>query len=264
MAEAPIGMWEMQLAFAIGLLGIYAGWRGTIAKMTGFYDLSGAVRTLLFGLVAGVIAASVIDLMVLRSIREGTANILSVSLIAMIIAMAESAFALFILGRPNTVGLRASPPYGWTLGLGFGAMRSAHLNVRLFDPDVWQGTTGFGIANMIFGCLLTITICVGHASASAWQGYRILEKDRLRAYLKSALSRAILVIVTVLSVFEPLTLLLIAPIVLISWFPAQELWLPSGMTPAAKQAYRRTLRQSDVHQSRADSRIKGKIVESDE
>ena len=104
MAEAPIEMWEMQLAFAIGLLGIYAGWRGTIAKMTGFYDLSGAVRTLLFGLVAGVIAASVIDLMVLRSIREGTANILSVSLIAMIIAMAESAFALFILGRPNTVG----------------------------------------------------------------------------------------------------------------------------------------------------------------
>ena len=264
MAEAPIEMWEMQLAFAIGLLGIYAGWRGTIAKMTGFYDLSGAVRTLLFGLVAGVIAASVIDLMVLRSVREGSANILSVSLIAMIIAMAESAFALFILGRPNTVGLRASPPYGWTLGLGFGAMRSAHLNVRLFDPDVWQGTTGFGIVNVIFGCLLTITICVGHASVSAWQGYRILENDRLRAFLKSALSRAIIIIVTVLSVFEPLTLLLIAPMVLISWFPAQESWLPSGMTPAAKQAYRRTLRQSDIHQSRADSRIKGKLLESDE
>ena len=264
MAEAPIEMWEMQLAFAIGLLGIYAGWRGTIAKMTGFYDLSGAVRTLLFGLVAGVIAASVIDLMVLRSVRDGTANILSVSLIAMIIAMAESAFALFILGRPNTVGLRASPPYGWTLGLGFGAMRSAHLNVRLFDPEVWQGTTGFGIANVIFGCLLTITICVGHASISAWQGYRILEKDRLRAYLKSAILRAILVLVTVLSVFEPLTMLLIAPMVFISWFPAQELWLPSGMTPAAKQAYRRTLRQSDVHQSRADSRIRGKPLESDE
>ena len=143
-------------------------------------------------------------------------------------------------------------------------MRSAHLNVRLFDPEVWQGTTGFGIANVIFGCLLTITICVGHASISAWQGYRILENDRLRAYLKSAILRAILVLVTVLSVFEPLTLLLIAPMVFISWFPAQELWLPSGMTPAAKQAYRRTLRQSDVHQSRADSRIRGKPLESDE
>ena len=36
MAEAPIEMWEMQVAFAIGLLGIYVGWRGTIAKMTDF------------------------------------------------------------------------------------------------------------------------------------------------------------------------------------------------------------------------------------
>ena len=64
MAEAPIEMWEMQVAFAIGLLGIYAGWRGSIAKMTGFYDISGAVKTLLFGLIAGVIAASLIDLMI--------------------------------------------------------------------------------------------------------------------------------------------------------------------------------------------------------
>ena len=71
MAQVPIAMWEMQLAFAIGLLGIYVGWRGTIARMTGFYDLSGAVKTLLFGLVAGVLAASVIDGLILQiSVRH--------------------------------------------------------------------------------------------------------------------------------------------------------------------------------------------------
>ena len=43
------------------IVGIYAGWRGTIAKMTGFYDLSGAFKTLLFGLVAGVLIAFFID-----------------------------------------------------------------------------------------------------------------------------------------------------------------------------------------------------------
>ena len=75
MAEAPIDMWEMQLAFAIGLLGIYAGWRGTIAKMTGFYDLSGAVKTLLFGILAGVLAASAIDNMILVNIRSSSQNI---------------------------------------------------------------------------------------------------------------------------------------------------------------------------------------------
>ena len=69
MAEAPIDMWEMQLAFAIGLLGVYAGWRGTIARMTGFYDLSGAFKTLLFGLVSGVLIASLIDSLILGPIR---------------------------------------------------------------------------------------------------------------------------------------------------------------------------------------------------
>ena len=65
MANAPIEIWEMQVAFAIGLLGIYVGWRGTIAKMTGFYDLSGAVKTLLFGIISGGIAATAIDSLIL-------------------------------------------------------------------------------------------------------------------------------------------------------------------------------------------------------
>ena len=108
MAEVPIEMWEMQLAFAIGLLGIYAGWRGTIGRMTGFYDLSGAVKTLLFGLVVGVLVASLIDSLILGPIRLESVNIIEVSVIALVIGMAESAFALFLLGRPRTVGLRAS------------------------------------------------------------------------------------------------------------------------------------------------------------
>ena len=77
MAEAPIEMWEMQLAFAIGLLGIYVGWRGTIARMTGFYDLSGAAKSLLFGIVSGVLAASAIDALILAEVRNQSLNIIS-------------------------------------------------------------------------------------------------------------------------------------------------------------------------------------------
>ena len=263
MAEAPIEMWEMQVAFAIGLLGVYAGWRGSIAKMTGFYDLSGAVKTLLFGLIAGVIAAAMIDLMILRNIREASLNILGIGAIAIVIGMAETSFALFILGRPKTVGLRASAPYGWTFGLGFGAMRSAHLNVRLFDPDLWEGA-GFEISNIVFACILTLTICVGHASISSWQGSRIVQHDRARTFITCSLARAIVIVASVLSVFNPLTLAFIAPLVALSWFSAQESWLPSGLTPAAKQAYRRTLRQSEIHKTRAHRRIRGEIVESEE
>ncbi len=263
MAEPPIQMWEMQLAFAIGLLGIYAGWRGNLAKMTGFYDLSGAVKSLLFGLVAGGISAWIIDSMILTNIRESSVNIISVAAFALVISLAESSFVLFAIGKSRTVGLRASAPYGWTLGLGFGSMRSSHLNVRLFDSDVWEGTTGFEPFNMAFACLLTLTICIGHASIAAWQGYRIVENDRLRSVLASTIARATLVIVSVLAVFFPLTIALVIPMVAWSWFPAQESWLPSGLTPAARQAYRRTLRQSDFHKSRAESRIKGESMESE-
>ena len=180
-------MWEMQLAFAIGLLGVYAGWRGTIARMTGFYDLSGAFKSLLFGLVAGVLIASLIDSLILEPIRLQSVNIISVSIIALFIGMAESAFALFLLGRPRTVGLRASAPYGWTLGLGFGAMRSAHLNVRLFDPEVWVGTTGFEAFHR-FSIVLTLTTCIGHASVASWQGSKIIQHERARTFFTVQLS----------------------------------------------------------------------------
>ena len=122
MAEAPIEMWEMQVAFAIGLLGIYVGWRGTIAKMTGFYDLSGAVKTLLFGIISGVLAASAIDVLILAEVRNETQNIISISAIALMIALAESSFTLFVLGRSRTVGLRACAPYE--------LRKAIHLRVR--------------------------------------------------------------------------------------------------------------------------------------
>ncbi len=263
MADAPVEMWEMQVAFAIGLLGIYAGWRGTMAKMTGFYDLSGAVKTLLFGIVSGVLVASAIDVLILSEVRNQSQNIISLSVIAFMIALAESSFALFVLGRQRTVGLRACAPYGWTLGLGFGAMRSAHLNVRLFDPVVWEGT-GFSLQNVSFACILTVSTCLAHASITSWQGSKILHSERFWPIVKGSLARAVVILVTVLAIFFPLTLALVVPFVIWSWFPAHESWLPSGLTPAARQAYRRTLRQSDLNKSRASSRIRGKLVESEE
>ena len=169
----------------------------------------------------------------------------------------------FLLGKTRTVGLRACAPYGWTLGLGFGAMRSAHLNVRLFDPVVWEGT-GFNAQNIALAGLLTITTCMAHASIGSWQGSRILDNQRFRPLVYASFARMAVILVTVLSVFFPLTIALLAPFVVWSWFPAQESWLPSGMTPAARQAYRRTLRQSVLNRSRAQTRIRGETVESEE
>ena len=38
----------------------------------------------------------------------------------------------------------------------------------------------------------------------------------------------------------------------------------SGLTPAARQAYRRTIRQAAMHKQRAEERIRGDFVDSDE
>jgi len=109
----------MQLAFAIGLLGIYVGWRGTIARMTGFYDLSGAAKSLLFGIVSGVLAASAIDALILAEVRNQSQNIISLSSIAFMIALAESSFVLFLLGKTRTVGIEGLRPLWMDPRFGF-------------------------------------------------------------------------------------------------------------------------------------------------
>ena len=89
-----------------------------MAKMTGFFDLAGSVRYLLYGIVSGMILASAVDRLILAGIVESSLNIASASILALLIALAESALVMFLLGRPRNVALRTPPPFGWTLGLG--------------------------------------------------------------------------------------------------------------------------------------------------
>ncbi|MFL2956575.1 MAG: hypothetical protein CND29_01290 [Marine Group II euryarchaeote MED-G36] len=263
MAGVPLPMFQMQLAFAIGLAGIYFGWRGAMARMTGFYDLSGAFKSLVIGIISGAFAAAAIDALILISIRNEELNIIEISFIALLIAMAESAFTLFLLGRPKTVGLRASAPYGWTLGLGIGSMRAAYLNVRLFDDQTW-GVTGFDPINVLVAFLITITACLGHAMIAAWQGSRIVENQRGRTFFTSSLARVLLILGTVFAVFNPLLLLLVAPAIPLFWEKSQKEWLADGLTPSAKQAYRRTVRGSSRHADAAAKRKRGQRVNEEE
>mgnify|MGYP003317668428 FL=1 len=137
MAAGTIPILEMQIAFAIALIGVVIGWRGVLTRMTGFYDLSGAVRYLLYGIVAGVFLALAVDELILKSIlTESDTSAISVPLgslipLSLLIGALESSFVLFLLGRPGVSSIRASPPFGWALGLGLGSMQAAYLIVRL-------------------------------------------------------------------------------------------------------------------------------------
>lgn len=260
-----VELWQTQMAFGIGLLGVYIGWRGVISKMTGFYDLAGAVKYLLYGLVSGMLLAMAVDRIILPAIILSSLNIISVSLVALLIGATEAAFVMFLVARPRVVALRGSPPYGWALGLGIGSMQASYLIYRLFDEQLqYSEYSGVNAVSVTLAFAISITSVLGHALPASWQGAMVLESSRIRPFLLSSIARAALIVCLVLSLFVPLLLLAALPAIALAWGLAQRVWLPSGMTPAAKQAFRRTTRQSDKHRKASDERVAGTPVDSEE
>ena len=265
MAVAEIPLVQMQLAFAIGLLGVYIGWRGIIAKMTGFYDMAGAFKYLLFGIVSGMVFAVASDEMILQfGVIDSQLNIFTAFFVSLLIGASESALVLFLLGRPKIVALRASTPYGWALGLGMGAMFTSVLIVRLFDPKLTSDFSGFSIISILISLSLAVIACVGNAEISTFQGVGVLNSQRFKTFYLSAIARGILILGLVLTLWYPLIVLFLAPVLFYFWPIAQNKWLLLGMTPAASQAFRRTVRQDQKIRIAAENRIRGKKIFEEE
>ena len=258
-AVTQIPLVQMQIAFAIGLLGVYIGWRGIIAKMTGFYDMAGAFKYLLFGIVSGMVFAVASDEMILQfAVIEAKLNIIYAFIVCLIIGASESALVMFLLGRPKVVSLRASTPYGWTLGLGMGAMFTSVLIVRLFDPDI----SGFDIIAIVIAPSLAVIACLGNALVSTYQGVGVLTSTRLKTFYVSTFSRGVLILGCIFILWQPLIIIFFSTLIFYYWPTAQKEWLPLGMTPAASQAFRRTMRQDEKIRLAADNRVRGERVES--
>ena len=261
-AVTQIPLFQMQIAFAIGLLGVYIGWRGIIAKMTGFYDMAGAFKYLLFGIVSGMVFAVASDEMILQfAVLESRLNIIHAFIISLLIGASESALVMFLLGRPKVVTLRASTPYGWTLGLGMGAMFTSVLIVRLFDPQLRPGFSGFDVISIIIGLSIAVIACLGNALISTYQGLGVLNSKRFKTFYISTFSRGILILGLIATLWQPLLIIFFATLIYYYWPTAQTKWLPAGMTPAASQAFRRTIRQDDKIRLAAENRIRGEKID---
>ena len=265
MAVAVLPIFQMQFAFAIGLLGVYIGWRGIIAKMTGFYDMAGAFKYLLYGIVSGMIFAVASDVLVLQfGVIDAQLNILMAFFVSLLIGSSESALVLFLLGRPKVVSLRSSTPYGWTLGLGMGAMFTSVLIVRLFDPQLTSEYSGFDIVSIIISFSIAAVACIGNAQISTYQGVGILNSQRFKTFYLSSMARGILILALILTLWYPLIILFISPIIFYFWPKSQKIWLPLGMTPAALQAFRRTVRQDQKIRIAAQNRVRGERILEEE
>tara|TARA_B100000575_G_scaffold134104_1_gene106851 strand:- start:285 stop:1034 length:750 start_codon:yes stop_codon:yes gene_type:complete len=242
MASPLIGLVEMQIAFAIALLGIYIGWRTGLSHVSGFYDLTGAARHLLYGIVIGMIFAVAVDRMILAEIVLGRSwDAIAPTMI--LIGASQSMLTLVVTGRPRTVRTSSSMPYGWTFGLGLGSMQAAYVIVRLFDPETWAGSTGFGVSAIFFGLVISATCALGTAAVSAWQGTKLLHASRLTPTVVSTLARALLIASVVLSIFEPLALLLAAPPAFYVSYTKGPEWAVETLSEPSKKEYRRMMRR---------------------
>ena len=193
-----------------------------------------------------MLLASATDTLILSGIITEQVNIITASSYALLIAICESAFVLFLLGRPRNVALRASPPFGWTLGLGIGAMQSSVLAFRLFDEELNSSLSGFSMYSVAVCLLISVTACTGHAVLSAYQGAMILEPQRWALLLYLHTQGGIVNFLNTFNIHSTDPCRSINCNYRMGSFT--ERWLPSGLTPA-RQAYRRTTRQSERHKS---------------
>ena len=149
--------------------------------------------------------------------------------------------------------------------MGIGSMQASYLIYRLFDEQLqYSDHSGTNAVSLTLALAIAVTSCVGHALPACWQGAGVLESRRARPFVVSAVVRGLLTMCLVLALFAPLVVLVAAPAITLSWGAAQSSWLPAGMTPAAKQAYRRTTRQSERHRKASEERIRGEAIDSEE
>ena len=89
-------------------MGIYLGWRAGLSRISGLYDLTGAARHLLYGIVIGMLFAVAVDRMVLAEMVLGR----SWDAIAptCLIGASQSMLVLVVIGRPRTVKASSSMP----------------------------------------------------------------------------------------------------------------------------------------------------------
>ncbi|MBO58003.1 MAG: hypothetical protein CMA77_03290 [Euryarchaeota archaeon] len=253
--------YQVQILLAIGLIGVYAGWRGGMQRMAGFYDMPNATKHLAFGLVLGAFSGILIDGLFIEWVAElGAVPIESIGLMVFL-GLLQALVFHFLLTREGVRLLRAPPTSGWTMGLGMGAIQASYLMIRMADPN-WPGfVSGFNMNMIMVGILITICMPALEAILGSWQGSAVVEKKPLSVLWQAGLFRSFILIVVLLGITsQPILLIILPPAVLYGFSIAEEKWLPSALIPSVRQEYQRTLRKATKRAIQKENRELGEFV----
>ena len=242
MADLGIPLWQLQVATSIGLLGVWIGWRGGMTKMHSFYDLPTATKLLMYGFFAGAIYQAICSTLVLDVLWSiNPFPVVSI----LLVTLTFSLLTMFLLTRESVRRLNGQPTAGWTFGLGTGSMLVVLLVYRLFStggPDNEFRTQGFGWESILFGLLLAALVPWSMAIIASWQGWHALEGRRFKPAFKAMLLHSMLLTILAFGLIWPISLLLLPVYIVWGQKQADAIWLPSGLTPKAKQTLTRMQR----------------------
>jgi len=251
-----------QILTAIGMVGIFIGWRGGMQRMAGFYDMPSATKHLAFGIAIGSFTGWFIDNLFVQQVVATRFVLIDRTVVFMLLlGFAQSLLLHFILTRKGTLNARACATSGWTLGLGMGALQAVYLMIRMADP-LWPGfVSGFNPKMLLFGFWLVIHLPALEAILTSWQGASIIEKRPWGVLWKSGVLRGfILIIATVGITSQPVLLIIMLPAAIYGFSIAEKKWLPSALLPEIRQEFDRTARASSQRHQQKSERIRGEIV----
>jgi len=229
-------MWQIQIAFSIGLLGIWVGWRGGMRLMVGFYDLPNATKHLMFGFVIGVISAAFVRTYLIFPFLIDFALPLAAFGIALILGFSQSLLSMLLLTRKSVRVLNAQPTSGWALGLGMGAMETSVLTVTLIE------FYGIGLLTIFMAAFLAVCVPWCEAVLTSYQGYRTFDNARFAPAFRVGAARAVLYSILVYSLLFPPVLLCLPVLMLWGQRQADNVWLPASLSPQMKQEWLRMRR----------------------
>jgi hypothetical protein len=223
-------------------------------RMIGFYDLPAATRLLLFGFFFGVLYGFFAIALVMHPMWQGT---LLPLVPLLMVALGISLATMFLLTREGVRRLNGQPTAGWTFGLGMGSMLVVRLiyEVFAFPDDLGHWIYGVNAASIALALGLVLTVPWTEAIICSWQGWNALEGRRFKPAFKAMLARSILLVILTFGVVYPLALLFLPPFIMWGQTRADQVWLPSGLSPRMKQEWARLTRTGIATGVRAVSMV---------
>ncbi|MBS72016.1 MAG: hypothetical protein CMO20_03560 [Thermoplasmata archaeon] len=257
--------YQVQILIALGLLGVYVGWRGGMQRMAGFYDMPSATKHLAYGLILGAFSAIFIDQLFISTVASTGVVYVEFILLMFFIGLFQALLFHFLLTRKGVRILYAPPTSGWTMGLGMGAIQASYLMIRMADPQWPLWYSGFNLYMIGFGVWVTFFMPALEAIIGSWQGSSIVEKKPISVMWQAGIFRGFILILVLLGITtQPILLLILPPAALYGFSIAEKKWLPSALIPSVRQEYERTIRKSAERAKSKANRQLGELVSGSE